>query len=191
MYSFKLLTAIIPFIVDSVRLGTRPGVVPKLDIDSHIDADADVDTLSGGAADAEVEIKASAETFFDLPHGTTDAQLCAFVARNPQTRHLNIDGFRGSAEGLAHLQQLDRLQSLSIPDSELTDAHLEPLSRLTGLKELRLSGNPLITDAGLVHLGHLINLRALDLNGTRVTDAGLGQLSGLLDLAYLHLNARR
>ena len=46
---------------------------------------------------------------------------------------------------------------------------------------------PRITDAGLVHLPRLAQLRGLDLGYTHVTDAGLGHLRGLTELQWLDL----
>ena len=44
-----------------------------------------------------------------------------------------------------------------------------------------------VTDAGLVHLGHLIHLQRLVLSGTSVTAAGLADLTGLTELRTLML----
>ena len=44
-----------------------------------------------------------------------------------------------------------------------------------------------VTDAGLVHLKGLTNLRSLDLGDTEVTDAGLVHLKGLANPRRLYL----
>jgi hypothetical protein len=44
-----------------------------------------------------------------------------------------------------------------------------------------------VTDAGLVHLKELINLKELNLEGTRVGDRGLQHLKGLTNLEWLSL----
>ena len=59
--------------------------------------------------------------------------------------------------------------------TEVTDARLVQLERLTQLRYLDLTRTE-VTDAGLVHLKGLINLQTLGLARTNVTDAGVGDL---------------
>jgi internalin A len=70
--------------------------------------------------------------------------------------------------------------------SKASDATLEPIGRLIGLKQLFLFESS-VGDAGLIRLKGLSNLATLDLSGTRVTDAGLTHLSGLDKLTRLEL----
>ena len=71
--------------------------------------------------------------------------------------------------------------------NDITDAGLVHLKGMTNLRSLRLSG-PKITDAGLAHLKDLTNLQTLNLRSTQVTDAGLVHLKGLTNLRELDLN---
>ncbi len=81
-------------------------------------------------------------------------------------------------------QEADRLQL----DFRATDEKLaEKLKGRTDLKILNLTGCWKITDAGLVHLKGLTNLKKLSLGQTRITDAGLAHLKGLTKLEYLNL----
>jgi len=48
-----------------------------------------------------------------------------------------------------------------------------------------------VTDAGLVHLGGLAQLKTLHLWKTRVTDAGLQHLKGLTKLDFLCLDGTK
>jgi len=65
--------------------------------------------------------------------------------------------------------------------TEISDAGLEHVKRLTDLQELDLAGTK-VTDAGLENLVDLPHLRRLDVSDTRVTDAGLTRLEGLTQL---------
>lgn len=58
----------------------------------------------------------------------------------------------------------------------LTDAGLEPLSRIKSLEYLSLPDHPGITDAGLPPLAGLRRLKFLNLRGTSVTPAGVAKL---------------
>ena len=68
----------------------------------------------------------------------------------------------------------------------MTDAGLIHLKGLADLKRLSLDGCR-ISDAGLAHLGGLKNLEELSLPATEVTDAGLARLKGLRKLRKLRL----
>ena len=56
------------------------------------------------------------------------------------------------------------------------------------LRVLELGGTR-ITDAGLVHLRGLTNLKMLVLDRTKVTDAGMVHLKGLVNLEELRLQS--
>ena len=62
------------------------------------------------------------------------------------------------------------------PVVTLTDAGLEPLSRIKSLEYLSLPDHPGITDAGLPRLAGLRRLKFLNLRGTSVTPAGVAKL---------------
>ncbi len=49
------------------------------------------------------------------------------------------------------------------------------------------TSNSRVSDAGLIHLKDLTNLRSLELMGSRVSDAGLGHLIGMKRVAELYL----
>jgi hypothetical protein len=68
-----------------------------------------------------------------------------------------------------------------------TDQDLQLLRDLPHLASVDLRQSKGITDAGLVHLQGLEEIRALNLEGTNVTDAGLVHLKGLPSLAHLTL----
>ena len=83
-------------------------------------------------------------------------------------------------------EHLDNPFGVSLIGLEVTDAELMDLKSLTNLKSLGLSKSQ-ITDAGVVHLKGLTNLLALSLSDTQITDAGLEHLEGLTNLVWLDL----
>jgi hypothetical protein len=68
----------------------------------------------------------------------------------------------------------------------ITDAGVQALSALSGLKHLNLSGCDKITDAGVQALSALSSLQHLNLVCCgKITDAGVQALSALSDLQHL------
>lgn len=80
----------------------------------------------------------------------------------------------------------DKIASLDIARSKVTDAGLAKVAAMKNLKELHLEGTT-IGDAGLDHLKGLAELEYLNLYNTKVTDAGLAKLAGLSKLHALYL----
>lgn len=77
------------------------------------------------------------------------------------------------------LRRIGRLttgpSSLHLGKTQITDAGLASLTRLTALRTLALDRTQ-VTDAGLAHLKGMKNLHTIDLFETRVTDAGVADL---------------
>jgi hypothetical protein len=91
--------------------------------------------------------------------------------------------------GFVHLKDHHHLKFLAVDLlPELEDQHLQHLSGLVNLEELRLNGAEQVTDAGIEHLKSLTNLKALGLNDTQISDEGLDLLSQLSKLERLSLN---
>lgn len=72
------------------------------------------------------------------------------------------------------------------PNAGVTDAGLEQITGLVGLKTISLQGVA-VGDAGLEHVGKLTGLNTISILGTEITDAGLKNLKGLKDLRSLQL----
>ena len=88
--------------------------------------------------------------------------------------------------GLEHLKGLPNPQVPYLWLGDTTDDILEHLRALPALRVLRLDGHKgHITDAGLVHLKGLTNLKKLRFRATDVTDAGLEHLKELTNLEQL------
>ena len=104
-------------------------------------------------------------------------------------RH-NIDGqtMVVTDETMAAIGRLDRLITLDLPRTTVTDDSLAHISGLTGLNRLLLDYCPEVTDRGLAHLRRLNRLRVVRLSSTRITDAGIDALSGNSDIIALNLD---
>jgi hypothetical protein len=99
------------------------------------------------------------------------------------------DAERRAAEWVLSLQGTVRVRVTGEEKEIGPDGNL-PAERFQ-LLGIGLFANPGVTDAGLVHLKSLTNLRGLDLNATRVTDAGMLHLKGLSNLTMLNLMSTR
>jgi hypothetical protein len=98
---------------------------------------------------------------------------------------LELAGTRVSPAGLAHIEHLRSLRTITLP-SPMTDEGLEHIKGLTELVELALVG-PGVTDKGIACLKEMRKMRCLSLVKTAVTDDGLRHLAGMKDLEALIL----
>lgn len=89
-------------------------------------------------------------------------------------------------QALDNLRFVPKLHTLNI-GSPITDTGLAQLQHVPGLEVLCLHGCRNITNAGLVHLGNLKQLRDLDLGATKIGDAGLAHLRDLSNLERIDL----
>jgi Leucine-rich repeat (LRR) protein len=100
---------------------------------------------------------------------------------------VSLDDTQVSDAELAHLKGLTGLEWLGLDDTKIGNPGLEHLKGLTALQGLGLH-NTKVGDTGLEHLKGLTGLQVLYLNNTEVSDAGLEHLKGLTALKGLHLN---
>lgn len=127
-------------------------------------------------AAAMLKVNASGASLMPI---AADAKTFRFTA-------LNVAKEFGDA-GLAPLAPIaDKIASLDIARSKVTDGGLKAIAGMKNLKELHLEGTS-IGDAGLDHLKGLAELEYLNLYNTKVTDAGLAKLAGLGKLNAIYL----
>lgn len=91
-----------------------------------------------------------------------------------------------SDAGLAHLEHLKRLQTLTLYGSPITDRGILYLRESTDLQNLQI-GRSLVTDEGAREIAQFRNLKELDLQGTRVTNRGIADIATLPHLEWLCL----
>ena len=134
-----------------------------------------------------------------LDHTQITDNGLAHLVQLTNLQSLSLYGTAVTDEGLVHLKGLTNLKDLSLYDTQVTDVGLAALKDLElvdfsipsaaktdlGLKNYLASLKPpsqlylsewKITDAGLIHLKQLTNLKRLDLIGTKITDAGVADL---------------
>ncbi len=91
--------------------------------------------------------------------------------------------------GIQHLKDWTRVRSLFFNGSPFTDKGLAHLEKLPELESLTLIGDEgpgmSITDQGLTHIGKMSHLKLLSLTGIPITDAGLKDLRNLTHLEKL------
>ncbi len=105
-------------------------------------------------------------------------------------RVLGMEGCELSDDALASLYQLNRLQELDLTSCKgVGDEGMEKLSALISLHTLKLSCTS-VTDADLLHIAKLGNLKVLDLRGCRVSEAGLARLPASLTSLRLGIECR-
>jgi hypothetical protein len=115
----------------------------------------------------------------------------AHLAALGRLRSLSLDGvYNVDDKWLSYLKGLSRLEVLTVPHPEITDAGVGHVSGLRNLKHLNLSHTSL-SDAGLQYLTQLERLERLELEDTKVTDRGLQHLTGLERLQVLNLGGTR
>jgi len=96
--------------------------------------------------------------YLDL-HGTqVDGAVAYYFREMPNLRWLNLG--RTRARDTTYLPGLKALEHLCLGYTEVDDEGVEQLSRMTNLKALNLDGTPL-TDAALEHLGKMKGLKEL------------------------------
>ena len=87
-------------------------------------------------------------------------------------------------QGARHLKSLANLRFLAMSGFHMIDSYLDYVKKHAGLEALTLGD---VSDAALVFLRRLVNLRSLSLGLTKITDAGLVHLQGLSSLENLNL----
>jgi hypothetical protein len=82
----------------------------------------------------------------------------------PALRVIDLTGTKVLSQGAEHLAQIGQVHELVLDTTLVTDDVAAQIARVTGLQRLVLGGAP-ITDAGLMRLTSLKELRSLDLSG--------------------------
>ena len=83
-----------------------------------------------------------------------------------------------------------RVYAVEFRKTQVTDAELMHLNVIKNLRSLSVTETG-VTDAGLKHLAGLTNLKSLWLEQTQVTDAGIPRLTSLVKLEVLSLKKTR
>ncbi len=118
----------------------------------------------------------------------TDAELQKMATLSPANSaivSMDLRGAQYTAAGVAALQQLPNLKSLSLVGCPFQGNDWSSISGLTQLESLNLE-NALLDDQTAAAIGPLVNLKALDLGRTRMTDVGFQHLVKLSKLEEIY-----
>ncbi|NQT37245.1 MAG: hypothetical protein HQ581_07135, partial [Planctomycetes bacterium] len=108
----------------------------------------------------------------------TDTGL-AVLARYDNLRKLTLSDVGAKGSALALLPHPEKLVSLNMAQSRITDAEVAHLAKMTNLEILNLNETG-ITDAAVDTLSTLTSLGQLHLSQTGITEAGMERLRAAL-----------
>lgn len=116
-----------------------------------------------------------------------DSDLSVLDGLESKLDRVNFSRTQITDAGLAQLCRMSNLEQLRLASPRVTDRGLASLKDLTQLRFLHLLDMP-ITDAGLDQLHSLKTLESLYLDRTKVTDEGIGRLLEALPHVHLHVD---
>src|SRR5262249_40594166 len=102
-------------------------------------------------------------------------------------RELDLENTQVTDAGLVTLTRLSGLQELDLSNTRVTDAGVAHLATFTDLRKLRLADMPQVTGEGISNLWGLTKLESLSLEGMELGKLGLGCLKELKNLKTLSL----
>ncbi len=118
-----------------------------------------------------------------------DDDTCKIIAAFPKLKKLRLSRNQVGDPGLEVLSSCSGLEELDLSeDSLITDAGMAYLAKLTGLKKLNL-WRVQVSDDGALMLAPLTRLVWLNLDNTKLSDAGLPALKDMNALTFLHLGS--
>ncbi len=131
------------------------------------------------------------EDLFEMGRDSDDSsandQDCELLASIHGLRGLNVARSQITSKGLAHICELQSLESLSLSLTHTNDEDLALLLNLVDLHELDLSMT-MITDRGLSTLSKMQKLQDLSLSACSITDDALDELLKLPSLRFLDIS---
>jgi hypothetical protein len=113
-------------------------------------------------------------------------QVSLVYDRSTGRRHDN-DNVVPCDDVLARISSLPGLKVLLLKETQATDEGLKRIGKMSGLEELYIWDAKSVTDAGVVCLATLENLRKIHINGSNLTDDSLAALSRLPRIESLSL----
>lgn len=104
-------------------------------------------------------------------------------------KQLELSNLPLTGEGFQHVSGLNSLEVLHLVNDPVSDEGLKAIGQLTSLQVLLLhSGSSQVTDAGVAYLARLTRLRELRLDGAKVTGGTMHELKRLKGLEVLSAN---
>jgi Leucine-rich repeat (LRR) protein len=133
--------------------------------------------------------------FTELPEEESELEAIDALRNNGASLELGEDGLVTSVrmagyqvQGARHLARLTGLRHLAMGGSHMCDSYLDYVKDHASLEGLDLGE---VSDAALVFLRRLVNLRSLRFWSARITDAGLVHIQELSSLANLDISSTK
>lgn len=148
------------------------------------------DPLFKGAQAVSSTLQTLRVTHCELLHENTPAQLAKLTNLTVlDLARSKIKGAESAGDAVAQvLPQLQKLQTLNLSGSELTNAGLAHITHLVSLTSLDVSNCARLTDDGVCSLSVKLPLTAIDLSGTEVSNRSIAHLGAMklrkLELAF-------
>jgi hypothetical protein len=114
-----------------------------------------------------------------------DGKVLAQIGQLRGLTSLGLSGMSIDVPDLAHLEGM-KLTRLDFHDTRVSREAVEKLVSL--FPDLTRLGGSHFTNADMVHIGKLTELKSLTLMGSQVGDEGLAKLDGLTELTYVSGN---
>ncbi|QDU01060.1 Internalin-A precursor [Gimesia chilikensis] len=115
-------------------------------------------------------------------------EAVVYLQEFPELRRLHLERSAISDAALQPISKLKKLEALFLDQTAVTDQGIQQLSTLESLQQLSLVESQ-VGDAALPTIGELANLTMLNLSQTGVTDDGLIHLAPLKKLKSLYLGS--
>lgn len=162
-------------------------------VERLLSSGAEIHYEGGHAAFVEAEPgRLDSYSFHSAPYFDDDDLRNA--AALPRLKYIQLDSPNITDAGIRALRACGEIQSLELSfydtESQITDAGLMHIGHLTSLKSLRLHGIP-FSDRGLSEISALSQLRQLVVDGAQITDAGLIHLHPLKHLQSVEIQGCR
>jgi Leucine-rich repeat (LRR) protein len=158
-----------------------PGIT-RLDLGGSAVTDGGAECLPQFTAVAELNLTAS----------RVSGKSLEYVARMQALQKLTFDDVRIDDEALAPLAQAPALGEISLNGTSVSDLAFEHLSKIEGLRALRIGNNDHVMGQVLSRLikeGHFRGLTEIRADGTLFGYGGLEELGSLKELQTLSLNS--
>ena len=121
----------------------------------------------------------------DIQHSDADDAFLKAISSNEHIGVLYLDGTAVTDQGIAHLNAMKGLHSISLASSSLTCEKLGPIPQLTTLV---INDGPRVGDAAMKRVAEQKKLVKLFVENSRVTDLGVAYLRDLKLLQLVDLN---
>lgn len=112
----------------------------------------------------------------NLAIGDVTSEMLAQLSKFPRLRSLNAGCTNLNDEGLRIVSNLSGLEQLNIQETDITDNGLQYLKNMSSLRDLRMKGNPQLTNSSIKHFKDMDSLKEIGIHETGIDQDGLQEL---------------